>query len=118
VEQLPPEQELQLELELLVKESDPLDCTAKVLKSFVTWSLLHDGHATLSSLDRMKISKTELHSLQVYSYMGIRSLSRNVQQIPCLFKYRVRREKRKLVIKTCFLLLQHVKVGVRTFTLR
>ena len=75
VEQLPPEQELQLEPELFAKVSDPPDCTAKVLKSFVTRSLLHDGHATLSSLDRIKISKTELHSLQVYSYMGIQSLS-------------------------------------------
>jgi hypothetical protein len=78
VEQLPPEQELQLEPELLAEVPCTLDCTAKVLKSFVTRSLLHEGHATLSSLDRTKISKTELQSLQVYSYMGIRPLSLNV----------------------------------------
>jgi hypothetical protein len=71
VEQLPPEQELQLEPEPMGDVLEPLDRTAKALNSFVTLPLLQDGHATASSFDRSKTSKTERHSLQVYSYTGI-----------------------------------------------
>jgi len=71
VEQLPPEQELQLEPEPSNAPLETLDCTAKELNSFVTLPLLQDGHVTASSFDRSKTSKTERHSLQVYSYMGI-----------------------------------------------
>jgi len=71
LEQLTPAHEPQLEPEPADAPLEPLDCTAKALNSFVTLSLLQDGHATASSFDRNKTSKAERHSLQVYSYMGI-----------------------------------------------
>ena len=71
LEQLPPAQEPQLEPEPANAPLEPLDCAAKELNSFVTLPLLQDGHVTASSFDRSKTSKTERHSLQVYSYMGI-----------------------------------------------
>jgi hypothetical protein len=73
VEQLPPEQVLQLDPE--PAGEPPLDLTAKVLNSLATLSLVQDGHATRSFPERMNTSNTERHSLQKYSYMGILILS-------------------------------------------
>ena len=71
VEQLPPEQEPQLEALLEGPSRGPLDCTAKALKSLVTLSLLQDGHSTVSSADLIKTSKSERHWVQLYSYRGM-----------------------------------------------
>ena len=71
---MPPAHVLQLEPELAVASFDWLDCTAKALNSFVTLSLLQDGQLTVASLDLRRTSKSELHSVHVYSNIGIARL--------------------------------------------
>jgi hypothetical protein len=78
VEQLPPEQVLQLDPEGEPAGDPPLDLTAKVLNSLATLLLLQDGHATRSFPERMNSSNTERHSSQEYSYMGISILSSTI----------------------------------------
>ena len=96
VEQLPPEQEPQLEAVLADASRGPLDCTAKALKSLVTLSLLQDGHSTVSSADLIKTSKSEQHCVQLYSYRGIDFLILSSVCTYSLFlKYTGLKEKRK-----------------------
>ena len=86
VEQLPPEQEPQLEEVLEEASRRPLDCTANALKSLVTLSLLQAGHSTASSADLIKTSKSERHCVQLYSYRGMNFLvlSRACTYFPAL----------------------------------
>jgi hypothetical protein len=73
LEQLPPEQEAQLEPAAELVSRGLLDCTANALKSLVTSPLWHEGHSTDSFCDLSSTSKSERHLVHVYSKMGMDS---------------------------------------------
>ena len=109
---MPPEHEPQLEPVPEDASCGPLDCTAKALKSFVTLSLLQDGHSTASSFDLSSTSKSERHFVQVYSYMGIGVFSMyKFDAVSLLCQIYRDTDEKEIGENVCFHRVKHINVN-------